>query len=79
MDINTWKGVHEHDQGRDLVLLLIQEVEDMVRDRQAAQNYDYSPAEFWEDLEKNHAERVVWLDRKLTGMLEHREGAADAE
>lgn len=77
MDINTWKGLHEHDTGRDLVLLLIREVEDMVRDRCYASGYPNGyPADYWAEEEMHHAERVAWLEKKLVGMLERRGGSS---
>lgn len=77
MDINTWKGLHEHDTGYETVRLLIEEVENMMRARDNANGYPHGyPADYWVEEERHHAERVAWLEKKLVGMLERRGGSS---
>ena len=80
MDNKTWKDLHEHDTGYETVRLLIDEVENMMRARCNANGYPNGyPADYWVEEEKHHAERVAWLEKKLVGMLECKEGFADAD
>lgn len=79
MDFEMWKGLHENDTGGQLLIMLIREAMEKGLDRQAATNHRYKPVAYWDHLENQHDKRIDWLAWKLTGILERKEGAADAD
>lgn len=71
MNNKDWKDLHSGDSGAELVNLLVDEVEQMMRARNNANGYPHGyPADYWIEEERAHAERVAWLEKKLVRMLE---------
>lgn len=67
---DDWKELHRGDSGAGLVNLLVDEVEQMMRARWNAIGYPHGcPADYWEEEEKAHAERVAWLRERLCERL----------
>lgn len=72
-----WKDLHSGSSGAELVNLLVDEVEQMMRARCNANGYPHGyPADYWVEEERLHAERVAWLENKLFGLLERRGGSS---
>ena len=66
MDNKTWKELHNENSGAEMVNLLVDEVELMMRARGNAAGYPHGyPADYWIEEEMHHAERVAWLREML--------------
>ena len=63
MNNKDWKELHSGSSGAELVNLLVDETELMMRARANANGYPHGgyPADYWVEEEKYHAERVAWL------------------
>lgn len=66
MNNKDWKDLHSGNSGAELVNLLVDEVEMMMRARWNASGYSHGyPANYWDEEEMHHAERVAWLREML--------------
>ena len=66
MNNKDWKDLHNGNSCAELVNLLVDEVEQMMRARRNASGYPHGyPVDYWVEEEKHHAERVVWLREML--------------
>ncbi len=75
MNNKYWKELHSGNSGAALVNLLVDEVELMMRARYNANGYPHGyPANYWNEEEKYHAERVAWLREMLYKKFEREPG-----
>lgn len=67
MNNKDWKELHSGSSGAELVNLLVDEVEQMIRARRNAMGYPYGyPADnYWFEEKKRHEDRVAWLREML--------------
>lgn len=71
MNNKDWKEQHSGSSGAEMVNLLMDEVEDMMRARYYANgNPNGCLMDYWIDEEIHHLERVLWLRDMLYKKLE---------
>ena len=79
MDFEVWKAIHKNDTGGQLLMLLIQEATEKAITRRVALEHRYNPVAYWCHKDSMHQQKMDWLIWKLTGILERKEGTADAD
>lgn len=71
MNNKDWKELHSGSSGAELVNLLVDEVEQMMRARgNVAGNPNGYSVDYWIEEEMHHVERVLWLRDMLYKKLE---------